>query len=154
MAQQLLVDQGHLTIEASRSHPLETPHSVEAPLAEWSARRRDIYLTTHSTHKKQTGLSIPPAGLEPTIPASERPQTHALDGAATGKTITKLYFQQCKTHTRTHIYIGLSFYDAKEDGISVKPGKVGHSYKHICSVIIWNYVRMTINAFTATLKAV
>jgi hypothetical protein len=27
---------------------------------------------------------MPPAGLEPTIPASERQQTHALDGAATG----------------------------------------------------------------------
>jgi hypothetical protein len=25
-----------------------------------------------------------PAGFEPTIPASERPQTHALDRAATG----------------------------------------------------------------------
>jgi hypothetical protein len=25
-----------------------------------------------------------PAGLEPTIPASERPQTHALDRAASG----------------------------------------------------------------------
>ena len=27
---------------------------------------------------------MPPAGLEPIIPASERPQTHALDSAATG----------------------------------------------------------------------
>jgi len=27
---------------------------------------------------------MPPAGFEPTIPASERPQTHALDRAATG----------------------------------------------------------------------
>jgi hypothetical protein len=52
------------------------------PLDEWSARRRDLYLTTHSTHKRQT--SIPPAGFEPAIPASERPQTDALDGAATG----------------------------------------------------------------------
>jgi hypothetical protein len=26
---------------------------------------------------------MPPAGFEPTIPASERPQTHALDRAAT-----------------------------------------------------------------------
>jgi hypothetical protein len=47
-----------------------------------SARRRDLYLTTNNTHKRQT--SMPPAGLEPTIPASERPQTHALDRAATG----------------------------------------------------------------------
>jgi hypothetical protein len=27
---------------------------------------------------------MPPAGIEPSIPASERPQTHALDRTATG----------------------------------------------------------------------
>jgi hypothetical protein len=27
---------------------------------------------------------MPPVGFEPTIPASQRPQTHGLDGAATG----------------------------------------------------------------------
>jgi hypothetical protein len=53
------------------------------PLGEWSARRRDLYLTTHKTHKRQT--SMPPAGFELTIPASERPQTHALDRAAIGR---------------------------------------------------------------------
>jgi hypothetical protein len=52
------------------------------PLDEWSARRRDLYLTTHNTHKRQT--SMPPVGFEPAIPASERPQTHILDRAATG----------------------------------------------------------------------
>jgi hypothetical protein len=26
------------------------------PLDEWSARRRDLYLTTHSTHKRQTSI--------------------------------------------------------------------------------------------------
>jgi len=30
---------------------------------------------------------MPPAGFEPTIPASEQPQTHALDGATAGITI-------------------------------------------------------------------
>ena len=52
------------------------------PLDEWSARRRDLYLTTHSTHNRQT--SMPPAGFEPTISAGERSQTYALDRAATG----------------------------------------------------------------------
>jgi hypothetical protein len=52
------------------------------PLDEWSARRRDLYLTTHNIHKRQT--SMPPAGFEPAIPASERPHTHTLDRAATG----------------------------------------------------------------------
>ena len=51
------------------------------PLDEWSARRRDLYLTTHNTHKKQTFM--PRLGFEPTIPASERPQTHALEGTGT-----------------------------------------------------------------------
>jgi hypothetical protein len=27
---------------------------------------------------------MPPVGFEPTVPGSERPQTHALDGTATG----------------------------------------------------------------------
>jgi len=40
------------------------------------------YLTTHNTHNRQT--SIFPAGFEPTISAGERPQTYALDRAATG----------------------------------------------------------------------
>jgi len=41
------------------------------PLDEWSARRRDLYLTTHSTHNRQ--ISMPPVGYEPTISAGERP---------------------------------------------------------------------------------
>jgi hypothetical protein len=52
------------------------------PLDEWSARRRDLCLITHNTHYRQT--SMPPAGFQPVIPASERPQSHALDGAVTG----------------------------------------------------------------------
>jgi len=52
------------------------------PLDEWSARRRDLYLTTYNTHNRQT--SMPPVGFEATISACERPQTYALDRAATG----------------------------------------------------------------------
>ena len=52
------------------------------PLDEWSARRRDLYLTTHNTHNRQ--ISLLPVGFEPTISAGERPQTYALDRAATG----------------------------------------------------------------------
>ena len=51
-------------------------------LDEWSARRRDLYLTTHNTHNRQT--SMPPVGFEPTISAGDRTQTYALDRAATG----------------------------------------------------------------------
>ena len=52
------------------------------PLDEGSARRRDLYLTTHNTHNRQK--SMPPVGFEPKIAAGERPQTYALDRAATG----------------------------------------------------------------------
>ena len=44
------------------------------PLDAWSARRRDIYLTTHNTHNRQTPM--PPTGFQPMIPANKRRQTH------------------------------------------------------------------------------
>jgi hypothetical protein len=37
------------------------------PLDEESARRRDLYLTTHNTHNRQR--SMPPAGFEPRNPS-------------------------------------------------------------------------------------
>ena len=52
------------------------------PLDEGSASCRDLYLATHNTHERAT--SMPPAGFQPSIPASERPQTLALDRAPTG----------------------------------------------------------------------
>ena len=38
-------------------------------LDEWSASRRDFYLTTHDTHNRQ--ISMPPVGFEPRISAGE-----------------------------------------------------------------------------------
>ena len=67
--------------------------SGRAPLVESSTGRRDLYQTTRNTHNRQTAM--PPAGFEPAIPASERPQTKALDSAATGiscNTLTFHYF--------------------------------------------------------------
>ena len=52
------------------------------PLDEWSARRRDLYLTTHNTHNRQ--ISMPPVGFESTISTGERPYTYTLDRTATG----------------------------------------------------------------------
>jgi len=46
------------------------------PLDEWSARRRDLYVTRQSTHKTQTSMSL--AEFEPATPPSERPQTRDL----------------------------------------------------------------------------
>jgi hypothetical protein len=72
------------------------------PLDEWPARRRDLYLTTHNIRKRQT--SMPPAGFEPTIPASQRPQTHALDHAATGIGRLQACFFENHRHYRMIIY--------------------------------------------------
>jgi hypothetical protein len=52
------------------------------PLDEWSARRRDLYLTTHNNHNRQ--IFMPPVGFEHTISAGYRPQTYDLDRAAIG----------------------------------------------------------------------
>ena len=71
------------------------------PLDEWVARRKDLYLTTHNTHNRQT--SMPPVGFEPTISAGERPQNYALDRVTTGtgteilnlQNIKELYAERC-----------------------------------------------------------
>jgi len=77
MAQQPPVGQGLLVIGASRLH---SRHATlgRTSLGKWSARRKRLYLTTHT---RQT--SMPLAGFEPATPGGERPQNHALDSAAT-----------------------------------------------------------------------
>jgi hypothetical protein len=60
------------------------------PLDEWSARCRDLYLTTHNTHNRQT--SMLPVRFEPTISAGERLQIYALDRAANGTGCTCIYW--------------------------------------------------------------
>ena len=64
------------------------------PLNERSVRRRDLYLTTHNTHNRQT--SKPRVGFEPTIAADERPQTQTLYRAATGTGLS--YPQHAESH--------------------------------------------------------
>jgi hypothetical protein len=59
------------------------------PLDGWPARRRDLYLTTHNTRNRQT--SMPPVGFDPTSSKGERPQTYALDRAATGNGVDNIY---------------------------------------------------------------
>jgi hypothetical protein len=72
LAQKPYLALGSLIVQVSRSHS-------ETPQDGWSARRRDIHLTTHSTPKRQT--SMHPAGFEPAIPASERTHTVRLPGS-------------------------------------------------------------------------
>jgi hypothetical protein len=77
MAQQPLVGQGPLITEASRWHS----HTLHSIVILWTSYKPGTELTTQNIHKRQT--SMPPEWFEPTIPVSERPQTHALDRAAT-----------------------------------------------------------------------
>jgi len=74
MGQQPLEGQGLRTVEDSWSHSIRQTTRSRNPLDERLARRGDLYLITHNIHKRQ--ISMPPAGFEPTIPASERLQTH------------------------------------------------------------------------------
>jgi hypothetical protein len=89
MAQQSLVGQGLLIIEASRSHS-DTSHSVGLP---WTTEQAVVETSTwqHTTINKRH-ISIPPVGFEPTIPASDRPHTHTIDRAATGIGPIKIMF--------------------------------------------------------------
>ena len=98
---------------------VETHHTFEStPLYEWSARRRDLYLTTHNTHTRLT--SMPQAGFEPAVPASEQPQTHALDRAATG------IGTQCK-----YLCTNLQFYTSlwkRETSVQLRKPQLSHYY--------------------------
>jgi hypothetical protein len=83
MAQQPLVDQGLITIEASRSDSRHTTLG-RSPLDGWSVRCRDLYPKTHNTHNRHpTSLSPPPRGIRtrnPSKPAAAdlhfRPRAH------------------------------------------------------------------------------
>jgi hypothetical protein len=82
MARQPLGGLGRLVVRGFTITLFRHTALGRTPLDEWPARHRDLYLTTHNTHKRQT--SVPPLGFEPTILVSELPKTHALDRTATG----------------------------------------------------------------------
>jgi hypothetical protein len=72
MAQQPLFCQGLLIIEVSTITLRHTTFG-RTPLDERLAHHKYLYLTTHKTERHPW----PPAGFEPVISASQRPQTHA-----------------------------------------------------------------------------
>ena len=82
----LLIVRGLLLHLNTRTDTLTHTHThtpqIRAPLDEGLARRREFYLTTPNTHKRQR--SMPLAGFKPAIAASERRQTHVIDRAAIG----------------------------------------------------------------------
>ena len=74
---------GRLTVEVSVAHTITHIHThtpSRTSLNGGSARRRGRYL--HNKYKRRT--SMPTAGLEPAIPAMERPQTYNLDAQPPG----------------------------------------------------------------------
>jgi hypothetical protein len=64
-----------ITLSDTHTHT-HTPHSVGLL---WTSNRHLISLKTHERQ-----ISMLSAGFKPAVPASERPQTQALDCAATG----------------------------------------------------------------------
>ena len=74
-----LVGRGLLIFDALCSHS-DTPHKIGVL---WTRDQPDSDTSTwQNTHSRQT--SMPSAEFEPAVPASDRPQTDALDHAATG----------------------------------------------------------------------
>jgi hypothetical protein len=121
MSQEPLVCQGLLIIEASRSHSVWHTTFPGTPLDEWSARRRDLYLTARSTHSRQASMA--PAGFLPAIPAGARPQTYALYRAAMGWTVSfnspqdymlaKFLLSRYQTYIKLAHVSHLSFYHSE-----------------------------------------
>ena len=81
------VGQGLLIHEVSRSHV--TMHNSWYDSSGWqlTLSQRPLPDNTYNTHNRQK--SVPSVGFEPTISAGERPQTYALDRAATGTGLFK-----------------------------------------------------------------
>jgi len=85
----VLSNQGPLIVEVSVSRSFRKT-TFDTPLDQWSACRRDLYLTRHDTHKRKTPMT--PAEFEPLTPANERPQLYNLDNVANGIGLCILQF--------------------------------------------------------------
>ena len=73
--------QGLLIHEVSRSNTMTHHSRQDSSGRVISSSQSPLRDNTPNTHNRQT--SMPPVGFEPTISAGERPQTYALDRAAT-----------------------------------------------------------------------
>ena len=72
-----------IALSDTHTHTHTQTHTISTiSLDEGSARRIDLNFTTPNIHTRQT--IIPLLGFEPAVPASEMPQSQALDRAATG----------------------------------------------------------------------
>ena len=84
-------DSLHWASASSFTRFLDHPDAAQSVGLLWTsdfARRRDLYLTTHDTHNRQTSMT--PVGFQPTISAGEQPQTYTLDRTTTGIVLLSL----------------------------------------------------------------
>jgi len=74
-----ILDLSHLTVEVSKSHT-DTPYQYDSSRRGIRPSQRPLPDNTHNIHNWQ--IPMQPAGFKLAIPASELPQTHALNRAA------------------------------------------------------------------------
>ena len=90
------------------SHLITLRHNTfgRNPPENGSARRRPLFLTTHTFRKRQTAMT--PAEFEHTTPASEERRTHALDRAVTGTDLKCLANAKIRIFFVVYVYKILS----------------------------------------------
>ena len=113
------------------------------PLGKWSARRRGLYLTTHNTHNRQTYM--PAVGFEPTISADERPQTYALECAATGINLQRT--TPCILHVVKHI-IKYTLYELYYNVLPSVCVLLLRKDLSICIQVVWTECHYSQSKFT------
>jgi len=75
--------QSVVVVAPDHTHTHTHTHTLgKTPLDEVSACHTELYLTTQNIQQSKYPSS--PAAFEPAVPAHDRPQTDALDRAATG----------------------------------------------------------------------
>jgi hypothetical protein len=83
--------------------PLRHTTLCRTPLDEWSARRRDLYLTTNNTHYRQT--SLPPGGIRTLNPRKRAATEPSLKMARPPGSVvsfhTFFHFIICRLQPRT-----------------------------------------------------
>ena len=119
------------------------------PLEESSARRRDLYLTTHDTPNRQ--ISMPPVGFEPTISAGERQgrsPAEILGSNPTRGTDICLLWVSCVVRERS-----LRWADHSSRGVlpTVLHRVWSRNIKNGCSIYIYDISRLRVNNLTLIL---
>jgi hypothetical protein len=90
-----------IIVEVSRSHTIRHTQLVALRCTSDQLVAEDATYTTRNNHNRRKSMLS--AGLEPAIPAIERPQVYALDRAdAGGGTKVRYPCWQCAQHTAVH----------------------------------------------------